>query len=59
MATCASSLQVTTQGAHNLIRSLENRGWLQPIGAAGRGGAHRWVSGEVLRTISEDLVPEP
>jgi Fic family protein len=58
-AAVKEQLQVTTQGAHNLIRSLENRGWLQPIGAAGRGGAHRWVAGEVLRTISEDLVPEP
>jgi Fic family protein len=45
-------LGVTTQGALNLIRSLETRGWLEPLGNFGRGGARYWMAGEILRLLT-------
>ncbi len=47
-------LQVTSQGALNLIRSLESRGWLADMGSSGRGGARFWLAAQVYAIISGD-----
>lgn len=44
-------LSVTNQGARNLIREAERRGWLSPLGARGRGGRTYWVANEVFSII--------
>jgi Fic family protein len=53
-ATIRDQLQVTTQGALNLIRSIEARGWLTRIGTLGRGGAMVWRAEEIFHTIRDD-----
>jgi Fic family protein len=45
-------LGVTNQGALNLIRALEDRGWLVEAGTAGRGGASQWLARDVLDIIA-------
>jgi Fic family protein len=54
-AAVRDNLDVTTQGALNLIRSLEARGWLQQLGSTGRSGATLWMAQEIFRTMSEDV----
>jgi Fic family protein len=49
----ASALGVSNQGALNLIRQLEARGWVSPLGASGRGGRNLWVAAEVMQAMSE------
>ena len=46
-------LGVTNQGALNLIRQLEAKGWVQQIGTVGRGGRNLWVAAEVYAAVSE------
>ncbi len=53
------TLQVTNQGALNLIRSLQARDWLVPIGTMGRGGARLWLATDVYGSIEEDYVVVP
>lgn len=48
-------LDVSTQGALNLIRGLEARGWLRQLGTAGRGGASIWVAPAIFDTMADDL----
>ena len=55
-AAVCEQLNVTTQGALNLIRSIEARGWLTTVGHVGRGGAAMWIAYDVFRTMSE---PQP
>lgn len=45
------ALSVTNQGARNLIRDAEARGWLQTIESRGRGGRAWWVAREVWDVI--------
>lgn len=47
-------LKVTHQGALNLIRGLETRGWLKEIGSSGRGGATKWLAFDVFKVIAEE-----
>ena len=49
----ANALEITTQGAANLIRQLADRGWLNLIGQTGRGGRNVWVAEAVLRAVSD------
>lgn len=46
-------LGVTNQGAHNLIRQLERRGWLRQLPAVGRGGRNLWLAPEILAAVEE------
>ena len=48
----ASRLQMTNQGALNLIRTLEGHGWLRSIGTMGRGGRAYWVAPAVFEIIN-------
>lgn len=54
-AVVRQALSLSTQGALNLIRSLEARGWLQPLGHFGRGGASFWVAPEILTCLQAPL----
>jgi hypothetical protein len=54
----ARRLGVTNQGALNLIRGLEARGWLHDLGSFGRGGRVAWVAIEVWRIMESPLVEE-
>jgi Fic family protein len=47
------ALGVTQPGALNLLRGIENRGWLREAGTFGRGGRVVWVAPEVLSVIAE------
>ncbi len=44
---------LTNQGARNLIREAQRRGWAEEIGAIGRGGRMYWVARE-LYSIAEE-----
>ncbi|MEJ5944033.1 Fic/DOC family N-terminal domain-containing protein [Pseudokineococcus basanitobsidens] len=45
------SLQVTNQGARNLVRDAERRGWLRPLEGRGRGGRTYWIAHEVFSAL--------
>jgi Fic family protein len=45
-------LQVTNQGALNLIKQLERRGWITKVGKFGRGGRTFWVADDVFMTLN-------
>lgn len=47
----ARRLGVTNQGALNLIRALEGKDWLRPLGTVGRGGRAFWYAPEVFEVI--------
>jgi Fic family protein len=51
------TLEITTQGALNLIRAIESRGWLVEAGSSGRGGATRWLARDVYGIISREEDP--
>jgi Fic family protein len=52
-------LGVTNQGARLLIRGLQDRGWLNPMGSVGRGGGRvYWLAHEVFSIISGALESE-
>jgi Fic family protein len=48
-----SELQVTNQGARNLIESLEARGWLARTQDTGRGGRVYWYGAEVYEALEQ------
>ena len=51
-------LGITVQGASNLIKQLEARGWLRLYGALGRSGRNYWVADEVMAAVG-DATPPP
>jgi len=53
----ASALGITTQGAANLVRQLQSRGWLELAGTFGRGGRNYWIAQEVFSAISDPAPP--
>lgn len=46
-----TALGITNQGARNLIRDAESRGWLQPIQVRGRGRRQYWLARPVFEII--------
>lgn len=42
---------LTNQGARNVIRDAEARGWLREVGTMGRGGRMYWVASELFEII--------
>lgn len=46
-----SELGITNQGARNLIKNAESRGWLRSLGTHGRGGRERWYSPAIFEVI--------
>lgn len=57
-------LELTNQGARNLIKNAEARGWLRSLGAHGQGGRELWYSPaifdvmEMPMTYNGDAYPE-
>jgi Fic family protein len=49
----ARRLDVSNQGALNLIRSLESRGWLAELGTLGRGGRVYWYAPTVFNILEQ------
>ena len=45
------ALGLTNQGARNLINDAARRGWLEKLGASGRGGRLYWVARELFDVI--------
>jgi Fic family protein len=50
------ALDITNQGARNLIRDAEKREWVRELGTHGRGGRTYWVSQEILDIIEAPAV---
>ena len=50
--TIQQRLQVTNQGARNLILQLERRGLVERLGKFGRGGRNLWISPEVFTVLN-------
>lgn len=46
-----AALKITNQGARNLIRDAESRGWLRPVEVRGRGRRQYWVARQVFEII--------
>lgn len=42
---------LTNQGARNVIRDAQARGWLREVGTMGRGGRMYWVASELFEII--------
>ncbi|MBI2170157.1 MAG: Fic family protein [Actinobacteria bacterium] len=51
-------LNITHQGALNLIRRIESKGWLHRAGTFGRGGRQLWVAPEILQVIEAATVAD-
>lgn len=45
------ALEVTNQGARNIVRNAEERGWLTKLDTRGRGGRDYWLAQGVLTAI--------
>lgn len=46
---------LTNQGARNLIRSAESRGWLRSMGSHGRGGREFWIAPNLLNVMEAPM----
>jgi Fic family protein len=53
--TVQDNLRVSQPGALNLLRGLQSRGLLDPLGTVGRGGRNYWVARGVLDVIAGTL----
>ncbi len=46
-----AALKITNQGARNLIRDAESRGWLEPIQVRHRGRRQYWLARQIFEMI--------
>lgn len=44
-------LELTNQGARNLIKNAESKGWIHSLGTSGRGGRELWISPAIYDVI--------
>lgn len=51
-------LELTNQGARNLIKNAESRGWLRSLGTHGRGGRELWYSPSIYEVIEMPMTYE-
>jgi Fic family protein len=59
-STIERRMEVTDQGARNLILQLQRRGLIEPLGRFGRGGRQFWVAPEVFAVLTNperELLP--
>lgn len=54
----SSHLDISGQGARNLIWKAEDRGWLQSLGSRGRGGRQYWFAPELLAAMEGPMAYE-
>lgn len=52
------TLELTNQGARKLIKNAQGRGWLQSLGANGRGGREFWYSPEIYDVMESPMMYE-
>lgn len=52
-------LDLTNQGARNLIRSASDRGWLVSLGTRGRGGREYWYAPRLLEVMEAPMAYTP
>jgi cell filamentation protein, protein adenylyltransferase len=45
------ALDVTHQGARNLVQDAQERGWIRDVGFRGRAGRRYWVANEILGIV--------
>ena len=50
-----SALELTNQGARNLIKNAEARGWLRSLGSHGRGGRELWHAPAIFDVIEAPM----
>ena len=50
------TLSISNQGALNLIRGLQRRGWVQEYATTGRGGAKLWIAHEIFEAIVQPVI---
>jgi hypothetical protein len=55
VASVERELELTNQGARNLIKNAEARGWLRGLGTHGQGGRARWYSPAVYELLEEPM----
>ncbi|MEX2255878.1 MAG: Fic/DOC family N-terminal domain-containing protein [Acidimicrobiia bacterium] len=53
----SSVKQITHQGALNIVRSLEERGWLVELGTFGRGGRTYWTAPDIMEIVEGAQIP--
>ena len=53
------STGLTNQGARNLIKEAARRGWVEEIGALGRGGRMYWVAKDLFAIIDAPMTYAP
>lgn len=55
VASVERELELTNQGARNLIKNAEARGWLRSLGTHGQGGRARWYSPAIYELLEEPM----
>jgi Fic family protein len=55
VASVERELELTNQGARNLIKNAEARGWLRGLGTHGQGGRARWYSPAIYELLEEPM----
>lgn len=50
------ALGLTNQGARNIIRDAERRGWLEELGTWGRGGRTYWLARQIFDIIEAPAI---
>ena len=50
-----TELKMTNQGARNLVKSAESRGWICSIGATGRGHRESWYAPSILNILEAPM----
>jgi len=51
----AARLELTNQGARNLVKNAESRGWLRSLGPNGRGGRELWFSPAIFEVLEAPM----
>lgn len=51
-------LELTNQGARNLIKNAEGRGWLRTLGSHGQGGRELWYSPSIFEVMEMPMTYE-
>ena len=53
-----NSLDISNQGALNLLRGLQRRGWVDEYARSGRGGTKLWIAGEILEAMVQPITDD-
>lgn len=53
-----NTLGISNQGALNLIRGLQRRGWVREFAAVGRGGTKLWLANEIFEAMAQPMTTD-